>query len=55
MKSHYRWKCKTATVLTFIGAAGVVATAVTTAKQTPKALRLLKEASDEKGEELTFA
>ena len=48
MKPHYRWKCKTATVLTFISAVGVVATAVTTAKQTPKACLLYtSDAADE--------
>lgn len=54
MKSHYRWKCKTATILTIISSVGVVATAVTTAKQTPKAIRLLREAGDENDEELTL-
>lgn len=43
------------TILTCIGSAGVVATAVIAVRATPKALRLLKEATDEKGEELTKA
>ena len=42
-----------ATVLTIAGAAGVVATSVTAVKATPKALRLVEEAREEKGEELT--
>lgn len=42
-----------ATILTVIGGIGVVATAVMTAKATPKALTKLEEAKEEKGEELT--
>lgn len=41
------------TILTCVGAVGVVATAVMTAKATPKALALLENAEKEKGEELT--
>lgn len=41
------------TILTVIGAIGVVATAVMAVKATPKALQLIEEATDEKGEELT--
>ena len=41
------------TILTSLGGVGVVATAVATAKATPKALTLLEEAKNEKGEELT--
>lgn len=41
------------TVLTCVGAVGVVATAVITAKATPKALELLEKTKKEKGEELT--
>lgn len=41
------------TILTCIGAAGVVATSVMAVKATPKALALLDEAKDEKGEDLT--
>lgn len=44
---------KSSTILTILGAAGVVATAVLTAKGTPKAARLLRDAWEEKGEELT--
>lgn len=41
------------TVLTFLGAAGVAATAVMAVKATPKALRVIEQAKEEKGEELT--
>lgn len=41
------------TILTFVGAFGVGATAVSTAKAVPKATNLLKEAKEEKGEDLT--
>lgn len=41
------------TILTCVGGAGVVATSVMAVKATPKALRILKEAEKEKGEELT--
>ena len=41
------------TILTCIGGAGVVATSVMAVRATPKALRLLEEAKQEKGEELT--
>ena len=41
------------TMLTVVGAVGVVSTAVLTAKATPKALQLIEEAKEEKGEELT--
>lgn len=44
---------KAPTILTFAGAAGVVTTAVLTAKATPKAQQLLAEAHFEKGEALT--
>lgn len=40
-------------ILTCIGAIGVIATAVTAAKSTPKAMALLEKAKDEKGDELT--
>lgn len=43
----------TPTILTCLGAIGVVATAVMAVKETPKALRLLEDAEYEKGEELT--
>lgn len=41
------------TILTCIGAFGVVATSVMAVKATPKALTLLENAKEEKGEELT--
>jgi hypothetical protein len=41
------------TILTCVGAAGVVGTAVMAVKATPKALTLIKEAEKEKGEKLT--
>lgn len=41
------------TILTCLGAVGVVATTITAVKSTPKALTLLKTAKEEKGEELT--
>jgi hypothetical protein len=46
-------KRNSATILTCVGAAGVVATTVTAVKATPKALALLDQAAEEKGEELT--
>lgn len=47
------WKRNGSTILTCVGAVGVVATAVTSAKATPKALALLEIAKEEKGEDLT--
>lgn len=41
------------TILTCVGAAGVVATSVMAVKATPKAIALLEQAEEEKGEELT--
>lgn len=41
------------TILTCVGAAGVVTTAVMAAKATPKAISLLEKAKEEKGEDLT--
>lgn len=46
-------KRNSSTILTCIGGAGVVATSVLAVKATPKALLLLDEAKQEKGEELT--
>lgn len=46
-------KRHSSTILTTIGAIGVVATAVIAVKDTPKALRILDEAEQEKREELT--
>ena len=42
-----------ATILTCVGGAGVVATSVMAVKATPKALTLLKDAEEKKGEKLT--
>ena len=41
------------TILTCMGGAGVIATTVTAVKATPKALTILEEAKESKGEELT--
>lgn len=41
------------TILTCVGAAGVVATTVSAVKATPKALKLIKKAEKEKGDELS--
>lgn len=46
-------KRNSATILTCVGAAGVIATAVLTAKATPKALTRIEEAKEEKGNDLT--
>lgn len=46
-------KRNSSTVLTCIGGAGVVATAVMAVKATPKAITLLEQAKEEKGEKLT--
>lgn len=46
-------KRNSATILTSIGAVGVVTTAVMAVKATPKAIRLLENATCEKGETLT--
>ena len=42
------------TILTVVGSAGVVATSVLAVKATPKALALMEEAKEEKGDELTL-
>ena len=46
-------KRNSTTILTIIGSAGVAATAILAATETPKALRLIEEAKKKKGEELT--
>lgn len=46
-------KRNASTILTFIGAGGVIATSVMAVKATPKALKLLECAKEQKGEELT--
>lgn len=52
-KSQRFLKRNSATILTFVGAAGVIATTVTAVKATPKAMKLLEKAKEEKGEQLT--
>ena len=47
------FKKNASTILTCVGGAGVIATSVTAVKATPKALALLENAKEEKGEELT--
>ena len=46
-------KRNSSTILTVVGAAGVVATSVAAVKATPKAVALIEKAKQEKGEELT--
>lgn len=46
-------KHNSSAILTCIGAVGVVATTVSAVRVTPKAVKLLEKATDEKGEELT--
>ena len=52
-KSQVFFRKHSSTILTVVGATGVVATAVMAVKATPKALLLLEEAEYQKGEELT--
>lgn len=52
-KSQLFLKRNSSTILTCVGAAGVIATTLTAVKATPKALMLLEEAKQEKGEDLT--
>lgn len=52
-KSQVFLKRNSATILTCVGAVGVIATTVTAVKATPKALMLMEQATEEKGEELT--
>ena len=47
------WYRNGSTILTYLGGAGVIATTVVAVKSTPKALRLLDEVENEKGEDLT--
>jgi hypothetical protein len=46
-------KRNSSTILTCLGGVGVIATAVMAVKATPKALSLIEEAKEEKGEELS--
>lgn len=52
-KSQKFLKKNSATILTCVGAVGVIATTVTAVKATPKAMALLETAKEEKGEDLT--
>ena len=52
-KSAACLKRNSPTILTVIAAVGVVGTTVTAIKTTPKAMKLLEKASDEKNDELT--
>lgn len=47
------WHRNASTILTCLGGVGVVATAVLAVKATPKAMKLIDEAKEEKGEDLT--
>lgn len=47
------WRRHGSTVLTCVGGAGVIATTVMAVKATPKALKLIEKAEEEKGEKLT--
>ena len=52
-RSKVFFRKNASTILTCVGSAGVVATAVMAVKATPKALRLIEAAEEEKGEKLT--
>lgn len=52
-KSQVFLKRNSATILSVVGAAGVIATTVTAVKATPKALQLLESAKEDKGQDLT--
>lgn len=52
MNSQF-WHRNTSTVLTCLGGVGVVATTVMAIKATPKALKKIETAEQEKGEELS--
>ena len=53
VKTKLFFKNNSSTILTCVGSIGVAATAVLAVKATPKAMRLLESAEEEKGEELT--
>ena len=46
-------KHHSSTILTCVGAVGVIATAITVATATPKAIKILEKAKEEKGEDLS--
>lgn len=52
-KTKLFFKRNSSTILTCVGSIGVVTTVVLAVKATPKAIRLLESAEEEKGEELT--
>ena len=52
-KAHLFLKHNSGTILTWIGAAGVAVTSVMAVKATPKAINIIREAKEEKGEDLT--
>lgn len=52
-KSQLFLKRNSSTILTCVGAAGLVATTITAVTATPKAMRLLEQAKEKKGEDLT--
>lgn len=52
-QSQRIWKRHGSTILTVIGGVGVIATTISAVKATPKAIELLKEAEEEKEENLT--
>lgn len=52
-KAHLFLKRNSSSILTGIGAAGVVVTSVIAVKSTPKAINILRKAKEEKGEDLT--
>lgn len=47
------WKRNASTILTVAGGIGVIATTISAVKATPKAMKLIDEAKEKKGEELT--
>lgn len=51
--SKQLWKRNSSTILTVMGGIGVIGTAVLAAKATPKAMKLIEEAEQEKGEKLS--
>lgn len=54
-KSRLYLRRASPTILCCVAAVGVVGTAIASVKVTPKAMKLLKDATDEKGEELSKA
>lgn len=52
-KSKRFLRGNSATILTYVGAAGVLGTAITTVQATTKAVKLIEESKNDKGEDLT--